>query len=812
MASRGHHIASRRAHFFKWIALVLLIATACVSSADYTLRFTSWDGDVALRVLRKLCNQFEAQNPGVHIELEQIPDYGVYQQKMVVEYAANAAPDVAMMDPAHFQFLAERGALLPLNQFFHDTPGFQISDYYPRIVAAHTLNGQLYVLPRDIAPASLIYYNKAAFKAAGIPQPDGSWTWDFKERPWLKDKDFLWVMDRLTQFNSDGSVKRYAYTPSDDHTFLNALAYGSGLRYTDDPQHPTKVLPNLNGWIQAGDFLHWIEDVKHWAPTQAQVTSNFQSAAYQLFVRGRSAMYQDGIWQVPQIRRDMQPGSKGFFDWDIVPFPRFVGAPVMRGPTGGSGYAIFSTCSHPAMAWKFLTFMAGPPGMKAMAEAGIAQPAVRKVALSDAWIPGPNTPFEQQWPHNRIITDQEVANVVFDPTSPIWQDASSYLNGKLDTFFSGIISAKEAFTEGQKESQDRLDYLRHQSDLPLYQWKWGALLGLVIVAGIGGFVYLPERNIKYSRRQKQENRSAYKFIALWVIGMLGFTLGPMILSLLMSVTNWDMIAPARWRGWGNFQEAFTTDPRFWISIKITFIYAAVRVPMSLVFAFFLALLLNVKVRGIPLYRAAFYIPSLASGVASSLIWMRIFSPENGLLNSLLYSHWLNGTFHIGDWLSNFVGKPHSPINWIGSQQTSLSAFILMSLWGVGGSTIILLAGLQGVPEMYYEAATVDGATPFRKMWTITIPLLTPALFFTVITGCIGAFQNFTDVYVVTGGTGGPNNSTMLYMLNLYNMAFANHRFGYAAALGWMLFAIIMAVTLVQFRASKWVYYETEVKN
>lgn len=796
----------------KWALPLLLIFATGLASADINLRFTSWDGDISLRVLRKLCDEFEAQNPGVHIDLEQIPDYGVYHQKMVVEYAANAAPDVAMMDPAHFQFLAERGALLPLNPFFSQTPGFNIKDYYPRIVAAHTLDGKLYVLPRDIAPEGLIYYNKAAFKAAGIPYPDGSWTWDFHERPWLKDKDFLWVLDRLTEFNKDGSVKRYGYTPSDDHTFLDVLAYGSGLRYTDDPQHPTKVLPDLKGWIKVGDFLHWIEDVKHWAPTQSMVTSNLQSAAYQLFVRGQTAMYQDGIWQVPQIRRDLPPGGSGFFDWDIAPFPRYVGSPVMRGPTGGSGYAIFSTCAHPEMAWKFLTFMAGPPGMTAMAEAGIAQPAVRKVALSDAWIPGPHTPYVQQWPHNRIITDQEVANVVFAPTSPYWQDASSYLSAKLDTFFNGIISARQAFTEGQQESQDRLDYLRHQADLPVYHWGEGAVVGVLIVAAIALFVYWPERNKKYTQRQKQENKSAYKFISIWIIGMFAFTLGPMILSLLMSGTNWDMITPATWRGWGNFQEAFTADPRFWVSIKVTFIYAAVRVPLSLIFAFLLALLLNVRVRGIPLYRAAFYIPSLASGVASSLIWMRIFSPNNGLLNSFLYNPWINHTFHIGDWLSNLAGTPHTPVNWIGSEQTALSAFILMSLWGVGGSTIILLAGLQGVPDMYYEAATVDGASPFKKMKTITIPLLTPALFFTLITGCISAFHNFTDVYVVTGGTGGPNNSTMLYMLNLYNMAFANHRFGYAAALGWMLFGIILIVTLVQFQTSKWVYYEAEVKR
>ena len=248
---------------------------------------------------------------------------------------------------------------------------------------------------------------------------------------------------------------------------------------------------------------------------------------------------------------------------------------------------------------------------------------------------------------------------------------------------------------------------------------------------------------------------------------------------------------------------------FWVSLKVTFIYTLVRVPLGIVFALVLALLLNQRVRGIPLFRACYYVPSLVSAVAASLVWQKMFAPEDGLINRVLYSPFVSKFFHIGEWLSKVGETPNKNINWLGNEHTALSSFILMSVWGVGGAMVILLAGLQGIPEYYYEAATVDGASPWQRFKSITRPLLTPAIFFTLVTGLIGAFQSFTEVYVITTSGGGPNHATMLYMLNVFNAAFQNYRFGYAAALAWVLFFIILAFTLVQLKMSKWVYYESE---
>lgn len=241
-------------------------------------------------------------------------------------------------------------------------------------------------------------------------------------------------------------------------------------------------------------------------------------------------------------------------------------------------------------------------------------------------------------------------------------------------------------------------------------------------------------------------------------------------------------------------------------MMVTLIYTAFSVPLGVMVALLLALLLNQKVRGIPLFRAVYYVPSLASLVASSLIWRKIFNPENGLLNAVIYGS--HGSW-LGTKLSEIAGTPDKRLDWLGSEKFALPGLIIMSMWFAGGGMIIMIAGLQNIPQHYYEAATLDGAGVWGKFRAITIPLLTPTLFFSLVTGFIGSFQVFTQAVVMTSG--GPNDSTRFYMYKLYQNAFEQLRMGYASAGAWILFAIIMVVTLVQFRASKWVYYEADTK-
>jgi multiple sugar transport system permease protein len=761
-----------------------------------------WDGDAALTAIRKAVTSFEKQYPNVHVKLESSPQS--YQEKLLTQYAAGVAPDVAMMDPPNFQRFARRHAILPLNPFFAETPDFHLDDYYKPIVDAHSYQGTLYVLPRDIAPIGLIYYNKKLFQEAGIPPPDGSWTWDFGPRPALREKDFIWVMQQLTK-----PGKQWGFAPGWQGAWADTMVYSLGARYADNPEAPTKVLYDEERVVKAYQFAQDMALKYKWMPSQAEVTSVLQSNARAMFVQGKVAMFQSGIWEVPQMRRELIPGTPGFFEWDITLAPAYKDG-TRAFPTGGSGYCILASTKHPKEAWNLTRWMAGPPGMLAMAEAGLAQPAIRKLAQAPPWIPGPDTPLDQRYPASRIVTDTAVPFVVFDPTADYWPEVKGYAAPWLDKIFLGGITAKDALASATSECQSRLETIRAEREKAQpYNWGLGIAIGaLLCLAGIA-WVYWPELKIKRTAKAKQEARTAYLFIAPWIIGLFVFTLGPMLLSLMMSFADWDIIQQAKWRGLQNYQEALSVDPRFWVSLRVTLVYTVVSVPLGILGSLLLALLLNTKVRGIPVYRTCFYLPSLASGVAAALIWKRVFQPEGGLLNTLIYGVDGHGNFlGLATWLGHY-GTPGEQVNWLGNENTALAALIMMSIWGIGGGMVILLAGLQGIPQHYYEAAIMDGAGPWRKFRNVTLPMLSPALLFCLITGFIGSFQVFTQAFVMTNG--GPGEATTFYMLHLYNNAFVSLRMGYASAMAWILFALILVLTLVQLRLNKHLYYESEAR-
>jgi multiple sugar transport system permease protein len=350
-----------------------------------------------------------------------------------------------------------------------------------------------------------------------------------------------------------------------------------------------------------------------------------------------------------------------------------------------------------------------------------------------------------------------------------------------------------------------MNYLLQMGDLPPFNWWWASLGGVAVLGALGAWVYAPERHIKRSKRQKRESRIAYLFVLPWLLGVLLFTAGPMLLSLLMSFSDWDIIQPAKWRGLGNYGEAISFDPRFWVSLKVTLLYTIVAVPIGLGASLALALLLNVKVKGIPVWRTCYYLPSVASGVAASLIWKRVFMPDGGLLNALIYGPDGHGNFlGIASALRPFT-LHGDQVNWLGNEQTALPALILMSLWGAGGGMILLLAGLQNVPQYLYEAAVLDGASPLKRFRNVTVPMISPALFFSLVTGFIGSFQTFTQALLMTDG--GPNDSTLFFAYHLWRSGFLSLRMGYASALAWVLFFVVMMFTVAQLKMSKWVYYE-----
>lgn len=288
----------------------------------------------------------------------------------------------------------------------------------------------------------------------------------------------------------------------------------------------------------------------------------------------------------------------------------------------------------------------------------------------------------------------------------------------------------------------------------------------------------------------RENITGYLFASPWLLSLILLTAYPVGAAIYYSFTQYTVLQPPVWVGLENFQEIFFQDDLFWKALYNTSYYAVFSVPLGLIISFWLALMLNQKVAGLAFFRSTFFLPSIVPVVAASIIWAWILQPEFGLINDIL----------------GRLGLYRPP--WLTSPAWAKPALILMSLWGIGPTAIIFLAGLQDIPQHLYEAAEIDGASSLQKLFSVTIPLLTPTIFFNLVTGMIGAFQIFTQVYIISDG--GPLWSTLFYVFFLWQQGFRFFKMGYASALALVLFAIILALTLVVLSTSKrWVYYEAE---
>ncbi len=295
------------------------------------------------------------------------------------------------------------------------------------------------------------------------------------------------------------------------------------------------------------------------------------------------------------------------------------------------------------------------------------------------------------------------------------------------------------------------------------------------------------------RPATREALTAYSLISPWLVGFLVFVLGPTLVSLFLAFTRYKITAPPVWVGAANYQKIFTGDPLFWQSLKVTFTYALLSLPLNLVLGLAIAVLLNLRLPGLSIWRTIYFLPSVISGVAVALLWIYIFSPRFGILN----------------WMLSLVGIKGPA--WLDSRTWALPSLVVMSLWGVGGSMILYLAGLQGVPTQLYDAAKVDGTNAWQRFWAVTLPGISPVVFYNLVMGAIGTFQYFTNAYVMTSG--GPNYATLFYNLYLFNNAFRYFEMGYASALAWILFLIILVLTLLVFRSSSlWVYYEGQLRG
>jgi multiple sugar transport system permease protein len=539
-------------------------------------------------------------------------------------------------------------------------------------------------------------------------------------------------------------------------------------RFTDP--HLQETLEKLQGWF------HRESRTLVSAKTQLET-------GQEPFLAGNVGMAGPyGRWKVPSYRLITD------FDWEFAPLPHAVGCKPRNG-IFTSAWAIAATTSKKKAAWRFIKYMEGERGQTLLCEAGLAIPAMRKVAESAAFA----QPGKKPTNYRAYLDAAEYAEPIDWPPDPKYQHQ---FRVRLEDVFKLNKPVSEALPRVDREWRENDQKLVRDRSYPPMAWGRVAawlLTPLGLVALVTFVLWWKRRPTGLAFR---EEVAGWVMVSPWVIGFAAFTAFPIVLSLLLSLTKWSgmtTLGTAKYLGLGNFGAMWTEDGSFRNALKLTAWYALLAVPTSQIAALVAAMLMNREWKSIGAYRAIWYLPSVLAGVGVAVMWKWVFHHEHGLLKTILDP--LLPTGH------------HSPA-WFEKDAATwgVPAFVIVNLWSIGGTMMIYLAGLKGIPKDLYEAADIDGAVGWRKFVNVTLPMLSPVIFFNVIIAIIASFQVFTQAYVMTAG--GPGDSTRFYVVYLYNQAFDFHEMGYASSMAWMLLLIVLALTLILMRSTKrFVYYE-----
>lgn len=755
------------------LALLPGASEAQTAGAPVQLTYMGWGNPQEKAISEALLAAFMKEHPNIHVKYIHTSDF---ESKLRTMMAGDIPPDVFYMPAESFVVYAAKGTVRNLDEDIRRT-GFEINDYFPQLLKAFQFDGSVYGIPKDFT-TQVMYYNKDLFDEAGVAYPTRDWTWD----------DLLDASRKLTRdFNNDGRIDQFGlqFMPGDVgiHTF--AKQAGGSYFVTDESGAALKATMNTPEVRKALAFL---QDLNFKHEVALSSSTGAGRDAQTEFSNGRLAMLHGyGRWLVPRFRQMNR------FRWDAVEIPR---EKYRYSHIFTVAYSISAKTKHPDEAFQLLAFLTGPKGQALNSELGLAIPSLKSLAYSPSFV-NPNDEVDDE----AFLRSLEYGSVMPRTTNP--QEYNDIVNPRWDNVLTlNTMTPERALAEIQPDVEKYLHKYQTMEARPPVPWRTvGWILTGVAATLIAAIAVYFRRSGPIGRMARAEERMGYLFIAPWILGMLLFSLFPIVTSFLLSLCQWDAITPlreAQWMGLGNYTRLFTDEPKFWMALRVTAVYSLFSVPIGLVLSVLIAILLNQKVRGIPLFRTIYYLPSLVGGVSVAVLWWRIFNRDFGLLNYGLMK------------LGVFERAGINPIDWLGSETWALPAMIVMSLWGVGGGMLIYLAGLQGIPTQMYEAASIDGAGRLRKFFSITLPMLSPVIFFNLIMGIIGSFQVFTQAFVMTNG--GPNNATLFYVLYLFQKGFQQFEMGYASALAWVLFAIILVLTAFVMRSSKsWVHYEGEAK-
>lgn len=760
--------------------------------------------------------EFSKRNPDLAVKLLSMGAGRMDPQKLMTSIVGNVAPDVIYQDRFTIADWAARGAFAPLDPFLardaNDPSAPRKEKFYAAPWAEASFENKVYAIPTG-ADNRVLYWNKAIFRENAAALRKAGLDPERAPRTW---SELLRYSQVLTVKNPDGSLKRAGYLPNFGNAWLYLYAFQNDAQFISKDGRTCTLYSKpaeeaLQYMVDGYDIVGGYESAK-------KFESGFLGKENDAFITGKVAMKVDGDWilsglavygpkldfatappPVPDDRFD----KKGRFANEEETYVTWVGGFSMAIPKGAR---------NPDGAWRYMKFAASTEALLIEARAQREWERLR----GRTYIP-------------RQIAQREANEIIareFSPGEPKFRDAVAQHvamapHGKIRpaTFVGQLLwsehvkaleaacykkaSPATALKTGQAAVQRDLDAFYGKAKYPVVDLAVPGRIG----AGIGGALLLLGGAWVSTRRQgrigKTETRWAYLFIAPWLIGFVVLTAGPMVASLFLSFTQYDVLNEARWVGLKNYGEAFGSD---WGTVSKaignTAYMAFVGVPLGLMTGLAIAMLLNTASRGIRLYRTLFYLPAVVPLTAASVLWTLVLNPDAG--RGLINAYW-NST--ITPWLGV------TPPGWLQSADWSKPALIMMGVWGAGSGMILWLAGLKGVPDTLYEASELDGATPTRQFLSITFPMLSPIIFFNAVMGIIGTAQEFDRMYIMKpsgDGPVGPDDSMLTPVYHLFKNGFGFFKMGYASSLAWIIFLIILALTATQFLLQKrWVYYEAD---
>jgi ABC-type sugar transport system permease subunit/ABC-type glycerol-3-phosphate transport system substrate-binding protein len=765
---------------------------------------------------------FEKMHPNIVVSVLGMGAGNMDPQKLMTSIVGNVPPDVIHQDRFTIGDWASRDTFLPLDNLIardRNKPfGVRPQDYYPACWREATYTNpktgekHVFAIP-DSTDDRALFYNKALFREAGIVDSKGNpkppRTWD----------ELLQDAIKLTKYNPDGTINRIGFIPNYGNSWLYLYAWQNDGEFMspDGKRCTMNAKPNVEAlayMVKVYDALGGIDKI-------SAFQSGFQPNELDPFLTGKVAMKIDGSWVPASIAR-----YKPDLDFGVAPAPVPADRYYHRGRfahdkdtfvtwAGGFSYAIPRGARHIEAAWEFIKWMTSPQAALIDAEATKEYDASK------------GRPFVPSLSANRVTN--QVVFAKYGPKDPKFKKAMELFISMMDharfrpvTFvgqrlWDEQVRAMDVATHHQKSPQAALDeatrVVQHELDKVFEEDTYPLIpasvpIALSVITGCIVFGLALWRVFQI-RRMRQLGRveaiAGYVFIAPWLLGFLIFTAGPMIASLYFSFCDYDVLHPARWVGLHNYAEMFGRDDGYYLRVSLfnAMYVAVIGIPLGIVTSLAVAMLLNAKVKGMSFYRTAFYLPSIVPVVASAVLWIWLLNgdPNRGLIDAAWKAT-----------LDRWFGL--APPGWLADAAWSKPALILQGLWGAGSGMILWLAGLQGIPQHLYEAAEIDGAGWWAKFRNVTVPMLSPYIFFNVIMGIIGTLQQFDSVYVLSGGDlsqpAGPLDSLLMPVLYLFKNAFQYFKMGFASALAWFLFVIILLLTLIQLKlAPKWVYYEAE---